>query len=31
MGREIELKLDLSEDAASRLAQWEGLPEREDV
>ena len=31
MGREIELKLDLSEDAASRLAQWDGLPEREDV
>ncbi len=31
MGREIELKLDLSEDVASRLAQWEGLPEREDV
>ncbi|EQB15644.1 CYTH and CHAD domain-containing protein [Sphingobium lactosutens] len=31
MGREIELKLDLTEDAASRLCRWDGLPEREDV
>ena len=31
MGREIELKLDLSDDGASRLSQWDMLPEREDV
>lgn len=31
MGREIELKLDLSNAAADIFADWDGLPEREDV
>lgn len=31
MGREIELKLDLSEVSAEALSRWGGLPEREDV
>ncbi|HUD90898.1 inorganic triphosphatase, partial [Sphingobium sp.] len=31
MGCEVELKLDLTEVAAEAFAQWDGLPEREDV
>lgn len=31
MGREIELKLDLSEEAAGCFARWDVLPDREDV
>ncbi|NWK96664.1 inorganic triphosphatase [Sphingobium lactosutens] len=31
MGREVELKLDLTDVAAGHFAHWDALPEREDV